>query len=119
MTSVSVKNDYDVFYYTYGKTFVDNRELVSAYFDEDIYPRGTVPRTETGNELYYVLFLTINENNDESIIDEVFECVLTDPETYIKNFERTNIFVLVVKKCNGGIKFIKDYIDALPVKEIK
>lgn len=97
-------NDHDVFYYTFGKTFSHNRQLVCGELDESMFPRG-----EVEIDKYYVLFA--NMTNSDLVIDEIFECKLSDPFTFIKNFEISNLYVMIVKKCDGGKKFIENYIN--------
>lgn len=99
--------DFDGFYLTPGE---DEGSLSLSYFDfKDDFDKGKkVGGTDVG-DMYHVIFFKRSEDNLPEL-DDHFEAIFGDPETYIRGLIGANIYGCFVRKTENSFKWVDDYL---------
>jgi hypothetical protein len=97
---------YDGFYILPG----DDDGLKLSYFDfKDDFDKGKKIGGNAMGDMYHVIFMKAGEDS-LPILDDHFEAIFANPETYVKNLLGAEIFGCFVKKTENSWKWVDDYL---------
>jgi len=97
---------YDGFYILPG----DDDGLKLSYFDfKDDFDKGKKIGGNAMGDMYHVIFMKAGEDS-LPILDDHFEAIFANPETYVKNLLGAEIFGCFVKKTENSYKWVDDYL---------
>ena len=99
--------DFDGFYLMPGD---EEDSLRLSYFDflEDFDKGKKIGGTDYG-DMYHVIFFKQGEDNIPELNDH-FEAIFGDPETYVRGLLGANIYGCFVKKTENSFKWVDDYL---------
>lgn len=98
--------DHDGFYILPG----DDDGLKMSYFDfKDEFDKGEKIGGSNMGDCYHVLFFRRGEDN-LPVLDDHFEGIFAEPETYVKGLLGAEIFGCFVKKTENSWKWVDDYL---------
>lgn len=99
--------EFDGFYLMPGD---EEDSLRLSYFDflEDFDKGNKIGGTDFG-DMYHVIFFRRGEDNLPEL-DDHFEAIFGDPETYVKGLLGANIYGCFVKKTENSFKWVDDYL---------
>jgi hypothetical protein len=97
---------YDGFYILPG----DDDGLKLSYFDfKDDFDKGKKIGGNAMGDMYHVIFMKAGEDS-LPILDDHFEAIFANPETYVKNLLGAEIFGCFIKKTENSWKWVDDYL---------
>ena len=97
---------YDGFYILPG----DDDGLKLSYFDfMDDFDKGKKIGGNAMGDMYHVIFMKAGEDS-LPILDDHFEAIFANPETYVKNLLGAEIFGCFIKKTENSYKWVDDYL---------
>ena len=81
-----------------------------SYFDfKDDFDKGKKIGGNAMGDMYHVIFMKAGEDS-LPILDDHFEAIFANPETYVKNLLGADIFGCFVKKTENSWKWVDDYL---------
>jgi len=99
--------DYDGFYILPGD---DDGDLKMAYFDfKDEFDKGKKVGASELGDCYHVLFFRRGDDN-LPVLDDNFEAVFAEPETYVKGLVGAEIFGCFVRKTENSWEWVDNYL---------
>jgi hypothetical protein len=99
--------DYDGFYILPAD---EDDGLKMAYFDfKDDFEKGEKLGGNALGDMYHVIFFKVGEDS-LPILDDHFESIFAEPETYVKGLLGANLFGCFVKKTENSWKWVDDYL---------
>lgn len=97
---------YDGFYILPGED--DGIKL--SYFDfKDDFNKGEKIGGNAIGDMYHVIFMKAGDDS-LPILDDHFEAIFANPETYVRNLLGADIFGCFVKKTENSWKWVDDYL---------
>lgn len=97
---------YDGFYILPGED--DGIKL--SYFDfQDDFIKGEKIGGNAIGDMYHVIFMKAGDDS-LPILDDHFEAIFANPETYVRNLLGADIFGCFVKKTENSWKWVDDYL---------
>jgi hypothetical protein len=97
---------YDGFYILPGED--DGIKL--SYFDfQDDFNKGEKIGGNAIGDMYHVIFMKAGDDS-LPILDDHFEAIFANPETYVRNLLGADIFGCFVKKTENSYKWVDDYL---------
>ena len=99
--------EFDGFYLMPGD---EEDSLRLSYFDflEDFDKGKKIGNTNYG-DMYHVIFFKQDEDGIPEL-DDHFEAIFCDPETYVRGLLGANIYGCFVKKTENSFKWVDDYL---------
>jgi hypothetical protein len=99
--------NYDGFYILPGD---DDDGIKMSYFDfKDEFEKGEKIGGNALGDMYHVVFFKVGEDN-LPILDDHFEGIFAEPETYVKGLLGADIFGCFVKKTENSWQWVDDYL---------